>query len=451
MLKLQKQSIKPRPTYSQVIALGFVAIILAGAVLLSLPVSSKSREWTSAVDAIFTSASAVCVTGLVVTDTYMHWSGFGQAVILLLIQVGGIGFMTVITMFLVFLKKKIGLHERQLFAHSAGMLRSSGVVRIIKRVIVCAFGFEAAGALLLSIRFCQKMGFWEGLYNAVFHSVSAFCNAGFDLLGKYGEYTSFAAFVNDPLVNITTAILVVMGGMGFLVWNDVLEKKLKVSKYELHTKIVLATTAALVVSGWIMFYLFESGKAYSEMSIPQKILASFFQAVSPRTAGITTLSTSEMSEGSVFLTVVLMFIGGSPGSTAGGIKTTTLAVLVMSAIAAARRVKSVTIFKRKIEDGLVRQAGAFLTFYLLTVVISTLALCAVEPYSLKEILFEVVSAIGTVGLTLGITPKLTIAAKIMITILMFIGRIGWLTMFFAFFGKYREPSIERAEEKVLIG
>lgn len=438
-------------SYTQTIALGFAVLICVGALILCLPISSRSGEWTSPLDTLFTATSATCVTGLVLYDTYTQWSIVGQLVILFLIQLGGIGFMTVITMFSIFMKRRIGLHERQLLVQSAGTLRLSGVVRLIKRIVTGSICFELLGAALLATRFCPQMGFWRGIYNAIFHSVSAFCNAGFDLMGKYGEFSSLTSYAGDSVVSLTIAMLIVIGGIGFVVWDDIVKHKWKFGEYTLHSKIVLTVTGLLIGAGWILFYLFEARGVLSGLNGTDKVIAALFQSVTPRTAGFNIIDMAGLSESGSFLTIILMFIGGSSGSTAGGIKTTTLAVLFLSAFASSRKIRHVKVYKRRIEDSIVREAGAFFTVYITTVTSATMLLCAIEPFSLKEILFEVVSAIGTVGLTIGITPFLGAASKAVIILLMFIGRVGWLTLAIALAGKHFDPPVERVPEKILIG
>ncbi len=438
-------------TSTQVIALGFFVLILIGAFLLCLPISSRSGEWTSPLVTLFTATSATCVTGLVLYDTYTHWSIVGQLIILVLIQVGGIGFMTIITMLSVIIKRRIGLHERQLLVQSAGTLHLSGIVRLIKQIVVVSLCIEFIGAVLLSTRFCPQMGFWQGLYNAVFHSISAFCNAGFDLMGKYEQFSSLTNYVNDPIVNLTISLLIIIGGIGFIVWDDIIKHKWNFREYELHSKIVLTTTTLLICTGWLLFYFFEYDGLLSELDGKSKVIAALFQSVTTRTAGFNTIDMGKLSESSSFLTIILMFIGGSSGSTAGGIKTTTLSVLLLSAIASSSRVRHVTAFKRRIDDNIVKEAGAFFTIYISAVTISTMLLCSIESFSLKQILFEVVSAIGTVGLSMGITSSLGTISKVVIMILMFIGRVGWLTLVFALAGKHFDPPVKRAPVKILIG
>lgn len=443
--------LRKRLTYTQMIAAGFFLIILAGSVLLCLPVSSRTGEWTSFADSAFTATSATCVTGLIVFDTFTHWSLFGQAVILLLIQTGGIGFMTFITMFSVFLKRRISLHERKLLMQSAGTMRISGVVKLLKRIIAGTFMFEGLGAVLLFIRFCPEMGIAKGLYYAVFHSVSAFCNAGFDIMGFKGQFSSFTAYVSDPLVSLTLAGLICVGGIGFVVWDDILRNRLHFSKYSFHSKIVLFMSAVLILIGWIGMFVFEKNASMANMSIGERLLASLFQAITPRTAGFNTIDYSSASESGILLTVLLMLIGGSPGSTAGGIKTTTILVLLMGVFASAKHKDRVSIFKRSLEPNCVRQASAVFTVYFFAVALSTVLLCAIEPLTIKQALFETVSAVGTVGLSMSVTPGLSLVSRIVLMVLMFAGRVGGLTLMLVLAEKRTSVSIDRPCEKILIG
>lgn len=445
------KKLRGKITYTRVIALGFAGIILLGAFLLMLPVSSRSGEWTPFVNSLFTSTSATCVTGLVVYDTYSHWSVYGQLVIMMLIQIGGLGFMTVITQFSIFLRRRIGLHERHLLMQSAGTMRLSGVVVLIKRIVKGTVMFEVLGAIVLATRFCPQMGFWQGLYNAVFHSISAFCNAGFDLMGKYGKFSSFTTFSDDYVVNITLCFLIVVGGVGFLVWNNLIIAHGKKSKLELHTKLVLFTTAILLTVGAVLFYATERDHSLAGMSLPQSIMASVFQSVSPRTAGFNTVDLSSMSEPGSFVMTILMLIGGSPGSTAGGIKTTTVAVLVLGAVAAARHNPHIIVFKRRLDDSVLMQASSIAFIYLAATCVCTLLLCTIESIDFERSLFEVVSAVGTVGLTKGITSTLGTVSKFILMFLMFAGRVGGLSLALVLAEKREKPPMTRPVEKILIG
>ncbi len=438
-------------TYTQIIVLSFVMMILLGTILLCLPISSASGEFTAPIDALFTATSASCVTGLIVFDTCTYWSLFGQIVILTLIQIGGLGFMVFISTFSVFLKKRIGLYERRLLMQAEGNLRLSGVVVLLKRIIKGTLLFEGLGAIILACRFIPKMGWGQGVYNAVFHSISAFCNAGFDLMGKYEKFSSFTHFSDDPIVLITLMLLISIGGIGFLVWSDVLTFKTNLKKYSLHSKLVLSTSAILVFVPLILFLAFEYNGVLRDMNLFDKIVNAAFMAVSPRTAGMNTVDLNAIGDSSEITTDILMLVGGSPGSTAGGLKTTTLAVLVLSMIAAARHDTHPQIFKRRLPDDALKQASAIFTVYVSASLVAAIVISAIENSDISTVLFEVISAVGTVGLTRGITPTLCIASKIIIALLMFGGRVGGLTLMLSLAEKRMNVPLDRPEEKILVG
>lgn len=440
-------------TYTRIITIGFILLILTGALLLTLPISSNDGTSTPFFDSLFTATSASCVTGLIVYDTYTHWSLFGQIVIICLIQIGGIGFMTIITMFSMFLRRKIGLAERQLLVQSAGTMQLGGVVRLIKKIIIGTIIVEGAGAILLAIRFCPDMGFFEGVYNAVFHSVSAFCNAGFDIMGKYGEFSSLTVhYAADPIVNITIMLLIIIGGLGFIVWSDVLDKRFRFKKLELHSKIVLTTTACLIFGGALLFYIFEYNYTLAGKSQWHRIIASFFQSVTTRTAGFNTIPLDQISESSTVLSSVLMFIGGSPGSTAGGIKTTTFIVLILSAVASALQTNNETIFKKRLAEDVVRRANAVFIMYMAASVASVITICYCDNnIPIGNVIFEVASAIGTVGLTTGITPTLSFVSQLVLILLMFFGRVGAINLMLSLSEKRTPPATVRPVEKIMIG
>lgn len=440
-----------RLTQVQLVALSFFTVIAIGTFLLTLPISSRAGAWTSPVDALFTATSATCVTGLVVFDTATYWTLFGQIVILCLIQVGGLGCMTLLTLIAMFLRKKISLYSRKVLMQSAGTLSLSGVVRLVKQVAIGTACFELAGAALLSTQFIPCFGWKYGIYASIFHSVSAFCNAGFDVCGVISPGSSLTYFAANPVVNLTIAGLIVIGGIGFLVWNDLLYCKWHIRRWQLHTKLVVTVTLLLIFGGWGLFYLFERNAAFRGMPFGEKLLAALFQSVTPRTAGFNTVPMSRLSESGSVLTTVLMFIGGSPGSTAGGIKTTTVAVLFMSAVSSARRHNDVDAFRQRLDDGTVRDAASIFAVYLMLVIFSTLTLCAIEPFSLKDVIFEVVSAIGTVGLSMGITSSLCTASKIILSILMYAGRIGGLSFVLILSERRRQAPLSRPLGKILIG
>lgn len=438
-------------TYTQIIVLSFLLLILVGTLLLCLPVSSANGTFTPPINAMFTATSATCVTGLVVYDTFTHWSLFGQIVIISLIQIGGLGFLVFISMFSVFLKKKIGVYERRLLMQAEGNIRLSGAVVLLKRIVRGTFTFEAVGAVILAFRFCPKMGLAEGIFNAIFHAVSAFCNAGFDLMGKYKQFSSLSTFAEDPVVMITMMNLVVIGGIGFLVWSDIVTLKTKVKKYSLHTKIALSTTAILLIGSTLLFLLLEYNGVLKDFSFFDKIINATFLAVSPRTAGFNTVDLSALSSGSEVITDLLMLIGGSPGSTAGGLKTTTFAVLILSTIAAARHDTHPQIFKRRLPDDALSQATAILTIYVVVSLVAVVIVSTLENCDVTTAAFEVISAIGTVGATKGLTPTLCGASKLIIMGLMFGGRVGGLSLMLSLAEKRENIPLDRPSEKILIG
>lgn len=438
-------------TYTQIIVLSFLLVILVGTLLLCLPVSSANGTFTPPLNAMFTATSATCVTGLVVYDTFTHWSLFGQIVIISLIQIGGLGFLVFISMFSVFLKKKIGVYERRLLMQAEGNIRLSGAVVLLKRIVRGTFTFEAVGAVILAFRFCPKMGLAEGIFNAIFHAVSAFCNAGFDLMGKYKQFSSLSTFAEDPVVMITIISLVVIGGIGFLVWSDIVTLKTKVKKYSLHTKIALSTTAILLIGSTLLFLLLEYNGVLKDFSFFDKIINAAFLAVSPRTAGFNTVDLSALSSGSEVITDLLMLIGGSPGSTAGGLKTTTFAVLILSTIAAARHDTHPQIFKRRLPDEALSQATAIFTIYVVVSLVAVVIVSTIEKCDITTAAFEVISAIGTVGATKGLTPTLCGASKLIIMGLMFGGRVGGLSLMLSLAEKRENIPLDRPSEKILIG
>lgn len=439
-------------SYPQMIALGYLVMITIGTLLLSLPVSNSNNVSPGLINALFTATSAICVTGLVVFDTYTQWSVFGQCIILLLIQIGGLGFMTTITIFSFLLKRRIGLRERGLLRESVNTMYIGGIVRLTKRILVGTLIFEGLGAVLLAIRFIPQMGLVEGIYNGIFHSVSAFCNAGFDLMGKYGRFSSLTTFSKDIVVCFTIIILIVIGGIGFFVWDDIFKNKFSFKKYQLHTKIVLFMTFFLIVSGAITFYFVERTNLLSEMTIIDKITASVFSAVTPRTAGFNTVETAAMTPAGKLLTMVFMFIGGSPGSTAGGIKTTTLAVMLISLWSSLRNSKNENIFGRRLEDSALRRASAVVSVNLILTLFAAFLISVTNTaISLDNILFEVLSAIGTVGLSTGITSTFNTFGLIILSLLMYSGRVGSIS-FALLFTEHRVPSvIQNPAEKINIG
>lgn len=435
----------------QIFAIGFALIILIGGVVLSLPVSSATGDNTPFIDALFTSTSAVCVTGLIAYDTFTHWSLFGKIVIITLIQIGGLGFMTIVTIGTILMGKKIGAYERLLVTQSSGAMSSGQVISLVKKIVFGSLLVELIGALLLSFRFCPQFGFIKGIGISLFHAISAFCNAGFDLFGRFGEFSSLVPYVGDYFVNYVIMVLITVGGIGFVVWDDVIRHKLKLSKYSFHSKVVIATSMALVLSGFVIFLVLEYNNTLSGLGFFEKITAALFLSVSPRTAGFNTVSVGDLTESSKLISSVLMLVGGSPGSTAGGMKTTTLAVMLISAVAAVRGADETVVFKRKLEKDVIHQAVAIFTVYISVVIFSTVIISTYEGLPLIDVLFETASAAGTVGMTTGITQRLKVFSKIILMVLMFSGRIGILTFAMAVGKKRKKSHISRPTDKLMIG
>lgn len=440
-----------RLSKAQTIALGFFIIIMTGTFLLMLPISARNGQITSFTECLFTATSATCVTGLIVVDTYRHWTMFGQVVILSLIQIGGLGFITMGMFFSIFLKRKIGLKERNLIQESVNTLQIGGVVRLVKKIVPGALMFEGIGALILFVRFLPDMGVKEAVWNGIFHAVSAFCNAGFDIMGKYGAYSSLVTYYDDITVNVVIMLLIIIGGIGFIVWDDISIHKWHVKKYMLHTKIVLVTTGILIFGGALLFYIFERNNLLADMSVKEQILSSLFASVTPRTAGFNTTDTGAYTQASKLLSSVLMFIGGSPGSTAGGVKTTTIVVLILGVIANLRNREDLHIFGRRLDEDSVRKASNVFFLNLTLALISVTAICAIQPLAMDDVIFEVASAIGTVGMTTGITRDLTIASRYIIILLMYCGRIGSMSFALSFLEKKKKDMVRLPQERITIG
>ena len=431
----------------QLILLGFAGVILLGALILTLPISSKSHEWTSFTDALFTSTSAVCVTGLIVFDTATHWTIFGQIMILLLIQIGGMGVVTVAVSLAVVSGKKIGLFSRETMKNAISAPNVSGIVRMTGFIIKGIFLIEMIGALVMMPVFCADYGA-EGIWMAVFHSVSAFCNAGFDIMGtKSGEFTSLTHYSAQPLINITIMLLIVIGGIGFLVWEDICKHKWRLKNYRTQSKVVLIVTAALIVLPAIYFFFFEFG----DLPVGERISASLFQSVTPRTAGFNTVNLAAISDTGLYLMIILMLIGGSPGSTAGGMKTTTIAVLFSSAFSVFRKKDNAELMKRRIDDETVKTASAVFLMYTTLFLAGGMAISTIENLPIMSCLYETASAVGTVGLTLGITPTLGIASKLILILSMFFGRVGGLTLIYAAFGANKKQVAKLPADTIAVG
>ncbi|ABW18407.1 TrkH family potassium uptake protein [Alkaliphilus oremlandii] len=439
-------------TYAQLSAITFFTIILIGAGLLSLPIASRSGEFTPFINSLFTATSAVCVTGLVVYDTYSYFSVFGQSVILMLIQIGGLGFMIIATMFLLMLRKKIGVKERDFLRESVNSIHIGGIVRLAKHILLGTFLLEGMGAIILSIKFSSEMGIASGILNGIFHSISAFCNAGFDLMGRYEQYSSLTRYSGDTAVNLTIMALIVIGGIGFLVWEDVYKNKLAFKKYQLHSKIVLYTTFLLILCSAIIFYIIEKNNLLADMNMKERVLSSLFQAITPRTAGFNTIDTASLLESSKLFTMFLMIIGGSSGSTAGGIKTTTFVITILTVISSVRNSADLNIFGRRLENGVLKRAYSIVTIYILGALLAMLSISFIQPeLMLSDIGFEVLSAIGTVGMSTGITRQLVGMSKFIIVVLMFCGRIGSLAVLMAVAENKNNVLVKNPVEKIIIG
>ena len=437
---------KPRLTSFQIILLGFLAAILLGAVLLALPAASRGGE-AAGLDALFTATSALCVTGLVVRDTARCWSLFGKTVILILIQIGGLGVVTMATLLTVMAGKRVALRQRSVLQESVAAPRLGGILRYTRFILCATLALEASGALALLPVFAKAYGLRKGAGFAIFHAVSAFCNAGFDLMGEPAAFSSLTAWRADAAVNLVVMALIVLGGIGFGTLDDVRTHGAKLRRYRLQSKLVLATSAVLILLPAAWYYCFE----LTALSGGERVLAALFQSVTTRTAGFNTVDYAAMSEAGQLLTILLMLIGGSTGSTAGGMKTTTLAVLLLSAVAVFRRKPNPTAFGRTIGTEALRAASAILTAYLTLFLAASGVMSRVEGLPLMTAMFETASAIGTVGLTLGVTPNLGTVSKIMLIFLMYFGRVGGLTLIFAALPKDGNALAKYPEENVNVG
>ncbi|MCD8037650.1 MAG: Trk family potassium uptake protein [Lachnospiraceae bacterium] len=436
---------------TRMIALGFALIIALGTLLLSLPVAARTGE-SDILTALFTAVSATCVTGLAAADTYRHWTLFGQLVILCMIQVGGLGFMTIGVYIAVLLKRRIGLQERETLHESVNTLEIAGVVRLVKSIVQGAFIIEGIGAALLAVSFIPRFGAVRGIYFSIFHSVSAFCNGGFDLMGINEAYSSMTAFEGDALVNLVLCALILVGGIGFVVWDDVLKHKWHFKQYLLHSKIVIVSTLGLTVIGTLLFLIFENNATLAGMTPAQKLLGALFSSVTPRTAGFNTVDTASLSNAGTLLTMLLMFIGGSPGSTAGGAKTTTLAVLLCYAMAMIRGREDINLFGRRLTADVVKKANAVVVINLSLAFVASCAVMALQPdISMTDVVFEVLSAINTVGMTTGITRNLNIASKLIVALLIYCGRLGSLSFALIFAKKPASNAVREPQEKIIVG
>ncbi|RNC62944.1 MAG: Ktr system potassium uptake protein B [Candidatus Dichloromethanomonas elyunquensis] len=437
---------------ARILAIGFALLILLGGALLSLPIATENYSGTPYLDAVFTATSALCVTGLVVVDTADHYSFFGEIVILCLIQIGGLGFMSFATLFAILLGRKINLRQRIILQESFNQLSLEGIVRLVKSVLIFSFAIEGMGALLLFLRWYHKMGISKGAYYAIFHSISAFNNAGFDL---YGGFRSLTAQTNDLIVNLTIMSLIIAGGLGFTVLVDIYQKR--GGKLNLHSRLVLQTTFLLIVISFIfiLFNEMNNQKTIGDLDWYTKILASLFQSVAPRTAGFSTLQIADFNPSTLFFMIILMFIGASPGSTGGGIKTTTFLSVILCIVSVLKGNENVVTKERTLPHNTIRKSFAITILALIWVVTVIIVLLRTETTGLLSILFEIVSAFGTVGLTMGLTPSLSVIGKIFIILTMYFGRVGLVTVALAISLKNKKHTpmshIKYPEDKIIIG
>lgn len=443
---------KRRFSSSQIIIMGFLSVILTGSILLMLPVSTRSGESASFADALFTATSATCVTGLVIHDTATYWSLFGQAVILLLIQIGGMGVVTIAVSVAVISGRKIGLMQRSTMQEAISAPSVGGIVRLTGFILKATILIELLGAFSMLPVFCKDFGIWRGIWYALFHSISAFCNAGFDLMGSREAFSSLTGYRDSGLINVVIMGLIMTGGIGFLTWDDIRRNGIHIRKYRMQSKVILLTTVILIIFPFLFFFFAEFGRdTWNDMTLGEKLWSALFQVVTPRTAGFNTVDLSLLGESGQTIIIILMLIGGSPGSTAGGMKTTTMTVLFITLFSVFRRKENSECFGRRIEEETIRNAAAILLMYLTLFLVGGIVISYLEQLPILTCLFETASAIGTVGLTLGITPALGIISRMILMILMFLGRVGGLTLVFAAFSDKERNLSKLPKEKITVG
>lgn len=439
--------IRKRLSSSQIIIFGFAIAILIGSLLLTIPISTKDGNGTNFIDALFTATSAVCVTGLVVHDTATYWSVFGQGLIMIMIQIGGMGIVTIAVAISILSGKQIGLKQRSTMQEAISAHKVGGIVRMTGFIIKMTIIFELLGLIIMAPTFCKEFGTIKGIWYSLFHSISAFCNAGFDLMGIKEQYSSLTFFANHPIINFTVMSLIIIGGIGFMTWDDIIKQKFNIRKYRMQSKVILMTTTLLIVFPAIYFYFFE----FQNMPIHIRIMSSLFQSITPRTAGFNTVDLTIISEVGLAIIIILMLIGGSPGSTAGGMKTTTIAVMLSTAISVFRRREHTHFFGRRVNEETVRNAGTILMLYVILFLTGGCIISCIEDLPLLSCLFETASAIGTVGLTLGITTKLGIISKMILIFLMYVGRVGSLTLIFSAISSNQGNTARFPQEKITVG
>ena len=440
--------IEKKLSSSQIIILGFAIVILFGSLLLMLPIATQDGKGAIFTEALFTATSAVCVTGLIVQDTATYWTGFGQAVILGLIQIGGMGVVTVAVAIFTVSGRKISLKQRSTMQEAISAHKVGGIVNLTGFIVKMTIVFELAGAVLMAPSFCQEFGIGKGIWYAVFHSISAFCNAGFDLMGSRTPYSSLTYFADNPAINLVVMALIIIGGIGFMTWEDIKTHRHRMRKYRMQSKVILSVTGLLILIPALYFFFFE----FSQEPLGRRILISGFQSVTPRTAGFNTADFTVLSEAGLAIMILLMLVGGSPGSTAGGMKTTTLAVVLSTTVSVFRHKEHAHFFGRRIDHETVRNAMAILMMYLTLFLSGGLVISQIEGLPLLSCLFETASAVATVGLTLGLTPNLGLISRSILILLMYIGRVGGLTLIFAALSDSRKGNTARLpQEKMTVG
>lgn len=432
---------------ARIILFGFIIMIFLGASILSLPVSSRSGEFTPFIDALFTATSASCVTGLIVYDTATHWSLFGKIIIIAMIQCGGLGVVTMITVFTQVAGKKIGLRDRATLQSALSAPQIGGIVKLTSFIFKGTIIIEMIGALLMFPSFMKDFGVTKGIYYSIFHSISAFCNAGFDLMGDVSKFSSLTKYQSDVMINISIMLLILIGGLGFLIWKDMINYKFDMKRYSTQTKMVLVMSVVLVIFPSVLFFFTE----FSSLEIKTRILSSVFQAVTPRTAGFNTIDYTKFSDNGIAMTIILMLIGGGSGSTAGGIKMSTVFILVATMCSVLKQDKEVAVFKKRIEPDIIKNAVAVFALDIFLFIVGSMIISGIEGFSLKETMFECASAVATVGLTLGITPHLGTISKILLICMMYIGRVGGITLIFAAVTPKNNGNARYPKEQVAVG
>ena len=432
---------------ARIILFGFIIMIFVGASILSLPISSRSREFTPFIDALFTATSASCVTGLIVYDTATHWSVFGKIIIIAMIQCGGLGVVTMLTVFTQVTGKKIGLRDRATLQSALSAPQIGGIVKLTSFIFKGTVIIEMIGAILMFPSFMKDFGVTKGIYYSIFHSISAFCNAGFDLMGDVSKFSSLTKYQSDIMINMSIMLLILIGGLGFLIWKDILNYKFGIKRYSTQTKIILAMSVVLVIFPSVLFFFTE----FSGLDIKTRILSSLFQAVTPRTAGFNTTDYTKFSDNGIAITIILMLIGGGSGSTAGGIKMSTIFILVATMCSVLKQDKEVAVFKKRIEPDIIKNAVAVFVMDVVLFVAGSMIISGIEGFSLKETMFECASAVATVGLTMGITPHLGIISKVLLICMMYIGRVGGITLIFAAVTPKNNGNARYPKDQVAVG